>query len=403
VPLRRDDGAMGGDELIAQDEQGWRYTDLYVCLACIGEPALRLAVEGSVEAEQPCSFCDNGSAAPLDVLMDAFVRGVRRQYYRAVDELGWDGRDGGWQGASTVDSWDLVGEFDYCFVGDGVLEAVRDSMNEADWVAVDFARPTADVTLIAGWERFCHQIKYQTRYVIWRKPDREEHTSGGEIPPAQILDAVGQLVDVFPEYLNGEILKETALWRARPHDVGQDVNTSKELGSTPTEKSRTNRMSPAGIPMFYAALDSATAELEAAQGSNKQQLTVGAFYASRDLSVLDLTNLREPPSVFAKDGDDRPQWLFLHAFTASLRAKPALPDIDYVPTQVVTEYFIKIFDNGLRFDGLLYVSDVDGGGNCVVLDVPNERCVELTTGWEEAQEQLAVALDLTSVVVRTLH
>jgi hypothetical protein len=30
----------------------------------------------------------------------------------------------------------------------------------------------------------------------------------------------------------------------------------------------------------------------------------------------------------------------------SLRAKPELEEIDYVPTQVVTEYFLKVFGDG---------------------------------------------------------
>jgi hypothetical protein len=154
--------------------------------------------------------------------------------------------------------------------------------------------------------------------------------------------------------------------------------------------------------MFYAALDAKAADLEATQGLTEGVVSVGAFYASRSLTVLDLTNLREPPSVFANDGDERPQWLFLQEFAKSLREKPALPDIDYVPTQVVTEYFIKVFGDGVTFDGLLYASDVDGGGSCLVLDVPNERCVERVEGWEDDQPKLAVALDTSAITTRAL-
>lgn len=389
-------------ELIQQDEHGWASTDSSVCVACVDEPALKAVVAAEAQPDQPCTFCGGSCSAPLDTLIAAFVRGIERMHYRAIDELSWNGREGGWQGASTVDSWDLVDEFGDCFSGDGVREAVRDSVEDGEWVAKDFARPSVDTALIEGWTEFCRQVKYETRYVIWRKPDESTGTSGGEIPPAKVLDAVGQLVYIFPENLVRECTTDTQIWRARPHEPGKSVSSSQELGSTPTSKSRTNRMSPAGIPMFYAALDPETAELEATQGQTNGNVSIGAFHASRAFTVLDLANLREPPSVFADDGDNRPQWLFLHAFAKSLRAKPELPDIDYVPTQIVTEYFLKVFADGDWFDGLLYPSDVEGGGSCLVLNVPNERCIDHVDGWADTVNELALALDIPSVKTRAL-
>jgi hypothetical protein len=388
------------NQQLLQEEQGWSFTDSSVCTDCVDEPALKAAVlEDSVRG-QSCTFCASNCSAPLDTLMAAFVTGIRRIYYRAIDELGWDGREGAWQGASTMDSWDLVGEFDYCFPGIGLCDAIRTSIEQTDWVAKDYARPSADAALMEGWEKFCNQIKYETRYVIWRRAEENADPHGSEIPPASMLDAIGQLVDFFPESLVRELSPDTALWRARPHNPSESVSSSKGLGTTPTHKSRTNRMSPAGIAMFYAALDPETAVLEATQGCSDGSVSVGAFYASRPLTVVDLTHLREPPSIFAADGDDRPQWLFLHQFTKSLRAKPELPELDYVPTQVVTEYFLKVFGEGEYFDGLLYASDVEGGGRCMVLNVTNERCVESLLEQAGDDEAVRLALDVASVATR---
>lgn len=401
---RIEDGCMGyaKDQQLTQDEQGWLFTDALVCPACVNEQALKGAVVADVRPTEPCSFCGSDGAAPLDTLMAAFVAGIRRMYYRAVDELGWDGREGGWQGASTVDSSDLVSEYEHCFAENGLADAVRHSLEQTDWVAKDFARPSTDAALIEGWARFCHQIKYETRYVIWRRRDERTDTYSGDIAPASVHDAVGELVGFFQKLMVREVSSDTAFWRARPHHFGQNVRSSKELGTTPTAISRTNRMSPAGIPMFYGALDLKTADLEATQECRDDVVSVGAFHASRSLTLLDLTRLREPPSVFAVDGDERPQWLFLQAFARTLRAKPTLPDIDYVPTQVVTEYFIKVFEDGAYFDGILYSSDIDDGGDCVVLNVPNERCVDMLTTGTDDQIELELELDVATVTSRPL-
>jgi hypothetical protein len=63
----------------------------------------------------------------------------------------------------------------------------------------------------------------------------------------------------YPERLTAEMEPNVKLWRARPHDAHEEVAPAAELGTTPVSKSRSNRMSPAGIPMFYCAFDERTA------------------------------------------------------------------------------------------------------------------------------------------------
>ena len=109
--------------------------------------------------------------------------------------------------------------------------------------------------------------------------------------------------------------------------------------------------------------------------------------------------MTQRPSIFAPNGAERPQWTFLHYFARTLRAKPELPEIDYVPTQVVTEYFLKVFGQGRFFDGLQYMSDVDGGDRCVVIDVANSGCVDLEQGWTDSSRlQLALLPDTLRTV-----
>lgn len=378
------------------EAQGWAAGDETVCPDCIAEEALQGFVRDAATEDLTCTFCGATAAAPIEALLRPFMVGVRRQFEHAADSVYWDGREGGFQ-APTLENWDLVEHYGDLFVGDGLLETVRDALVEETWVSSNWAWSSRDEALAEAWDSFCHQLKYETRYVIWRKPSDNTHDVGA-IPPAAILDAVGDLVDLYPESLTAEIEPDLALWRSRPHDAGVDVTSASELGTTPVSKSRSNRMSPAGIPMFYGAFDEQTAILEACQGTVKTHVTTGAFVVSGTAKVLDLTNLQPVPSVFATRGDERPQWIFLHHFADSLRAKPELQEIDYVPTQVVTEYFLKVFGEGRFFDGLRYTSDVDGGDICIVLDVRNEGCLEAAGAWASGE---ALQLGLLTGTVRT--
>jgi hypothetical protein len=51
--------------------------------------------------------------------------------------------------------------------------------------------------------------------------------------------------------------------------------------------------------------------------------------------------------------------------------------IDYVPTQIVTEYFRHIFEyKGHNVDGIIYPSSKGSGREAVVIFANNEQCLE---------------------------
>ncbi len=94
--------------------------------------------------------------------------------------------------------------------------------------------------------------------------------------------------------------------------------------------------------------------------------------------------------------------LFLHRFRDQLSApaRSTYEQIDYVPTQIVTEYLLRVFGNGEFVDGLLYASAITGRVSAV-LDVPASRCVEQAPGWEVGAE-LRLGLVKGSVQMRKL-
>jgi hypothetical protein len=101
-------------------------------------------------------------------------------------------------------------------------------------------------------------------------------------------------------------------------------------------------------------------------------------------------------------GGFRRQLLFLHRFVKQLsdRARPQYEQIDYVPTQILTEYLLRVYEKGRLVHGLLYASSITGGMSAV-LDVANDRCVEQAPAWR-AGDALRLGLVSTSVESRKL-
>ena len=390
-----------------QDAQGWSFSDQYVCTACVSDYALAAAIAADKEATEVCDFCGTSPAAPLGSLLTVFVMGLKNEYGTADDEcVYWDGREGGYQWGETWDTWDLIHyEHGDALIGDGLADAVSRSVTDTTWVKKNFAWRPRDKVLSDAWDQFCETVKYHTRYVLWLREnvDLDEAQRTGEVPPALVLQEVGNLlvrlgvcVDILPAGFE--------LWRARTHMEGQLLTSAKDLGTAERRYSKqANRMSPAGIPMFYGATEPATAIQEVAVRSEDNLVTAGRFEMSRPCTVVDFTRLPATPSIFDPEWGSAWRYLrFLNSFIMALSqpARETYEQIDYVPTQIVTEYLLRIFLDGEGVDGLLYASALTGEV-CAVLDVPYDRCVKQTPGWEDGDE-LRLGLSRGSQFTRAL-
>ncbi len=356
-------------------EESW----LCVCAACVDDYALANAIAAEAVKAEVCSFCGKAVAAPLDVLVDAFMAGISSEY-GDVDAAAvpYDSAEGGYQLVDLKDTAEIVDEFEDRFLGPGLTDAVRETVPPGSWVRWDWARRPVDEELRESWERFSRAVRYETRYVFWlrRSGDDEEAELRGEVPAGRILDHVGELIDTVG--LVRTLPVGTRFWRGRPHDERAEWN-SRDIGTVPAELARqSNRMSPAGIPLFYGAVEERTAIAEVSRlDSGFAQVTVGRFETSAACRVVDFTRLPEIPSEFDPDRGRRwREFRFLHEFVGRISqpVEKAMEQIEYVPTQIVTEYLLKIFRAG-EVDGILFRSAVNGEVD-VVLDVPNERCFD---------------------------
>jgi hypothetical protein len=391
------DVGFAKERMMREHEQGWSSSDKSVCSGCVEDPALERAIQQAEKNDRDCDFCSSSPAASLDVLLEVFVNGLRNEFEHAVNGVAWDSAEGGYQWNPTWDTWDLVDQFDTVLVGEGLVDAVRDAMHDTTWVEYDFAARRRDVVLTESWERFCDAVKFKTRYVFWRSLEHESDEGAGEVPPARVLDEVGALVDQLG--LVRELPAGQQFWRAQAHNDAI-AQTARRLGTAPPDHALlANRMSPAGIPMFYGADDEDTAIREVAFKSLAENVTWGRFKLSSPMGVVDFTALPGVPSMFDPErGSKRRALVFLHRFAEQLRSpvRPGHEQIDYVPTQVVTEYLLRVHRGGAVVQGLLYPSSLTGTA-CAVLDVPNDRCVDQ----DRAQAVTPLELHLIPSTVRS--
>jgi len=199
------------------------------------------------------------------------------------------------------------------------------------------------------------------------------------VSASRMLEAIGNVVDEVG--LVKEIPAHTRLFRGRIGPGGKPYRTARKLGPPPEQKAVANRMSPAGIPMFYGAADEYGAIAETALGclSNREVLNVGVFETTENIYILDLTNVPAIPSLFSSSRHLRHVLHFLRSFVNDL-SKPIKKDdrvhTEYVPTQIVTEYFRHSFhaDGGPLVRGILYPSSRVNGYTACVLFFTREEC-----------------------------
>lgn len=350
-----------------------------VCARCFDDEHIGAFIESTVESPE-CDFCGRKSrtkniAAPLDVVVDFMLEAIDREYERAVEALGWDGAEGGYQGAHW-DSWDLIEQIGLGLPNDDgrLLEILVDCLGDEPWCDRNPYSQREDERLVSSWERFSEFIKYKRRYFFFEQEEEDELAVPHEyLSPAELLGFIGESIKTLD--LVKTLPAGSLVYRARQQKAGERLRTPYDFAPPPVDKAvRSNRMSPAGVVMFYGSDDPKTAQLEI-DDNPKLGIAVGTFRSMREATVLDLTKLPRRLGFFERQPDsseiNRYALAFLHSFVKSVAAKVepgSREHIDYVPTQVVTEWFRTVFRLGKSsLDGIVYPSTQNPGGRSLVL------------------------------------
>ena len=367
------------EKLMHQQEAGYSYSgSVYVCSGCVTDPVLAQEMQ-LAEEEKECNYCGRAPAGNLEVLLDAVSGAIVFRYEDPAHHLPYESREGGYQG-QVFDGYEVVHDMESFTDNEQLLEDVANTFAGSAWTRRNPFSLDEYESLRYGWDSFVAQIKHHTRYLFFPKSDAAQ-ANHDEIAPGEMLPAIEQLLLQYGSVRT--LRKGTVIFRARVHDPAVNLSTVDELGPPPREAAlMPNRMSPAGIPMFYGALAKSTAVAETfdPERPGQKTVTLATFAVVRHLLTLDLTDLPPMPSQFDEDQRHLRHSLgFFYDFVQELRKPIARDDsahVEYVPTQVVTEYVrhrLKTAD-GLSVDGIMWASEQDNGLPAVVLFLESDQC-----------------------------
>ena len=359
------------------DARGYGSSDKHVCHGCIGDYALKeyITINGY---RQKCDYCHKvRKCVELEDLMSRIINGIKFEYEDATGCMGYDSKEGGFYGARTWDNWDLVhDQLELGIEEDSLLDDIVNTMDDSvTWCEIDPYHWRESKEHLSLWRSFCNQVKKETRYVFFRAK-----TGDGkyEPEPFEILDIIGANLEQLGLIRN--ISKGTTFFRGRMHQLSESYNTDKDLGAPPYYAATSNRMSPEGISIFYGASDANTV-LHEIYDKQKDMATVAEFYNLRELKCIDLTVLEQIPfpSLFdEKRRNNRESLSFILDFNEDITKEiDTFKGIEYVPAQVVAEYFRHVFrlQDDSKIDGIVYKSSVVEWGICYALFFDNEQCI----------------------------
>jgi len=363
--------------------RGYRGTDRTVCPSHVGDSVLKAAIQDNL-SEPTCSYCDvSGSAtepvaAPLDALLEPFMVGVRSLYEPYEGPV-----------TPSVSDWLMMGDADVTDVVQEVFELatiggdqppyelkcdVADALVVDHWARREWQRLSPSEALWYSWESFKELVKHETRFFFMttlEDPDGDERLNPARFFP-ELVNVLASNPAIFPVSCPSPLFRGRMFPTKRTPAEMEQLGTAEQLGSPPESRASANRMSPAGISMFYGATDLETAIAEIGAHSPDAYAVTGQFVPMRDIRLVDLTHLPKLPSIF--DPTQRLAYhvaKFLSQFVEDLGQSIVLDGrehIEYVPTQVFTEYLRLSFPG--RVDGLMFKSTQGPGSNVVVFCGP---------------------------------
>ncbi len=362
-----------------------------VCDACVDDEALAALIRDKSSATS-CSFCgreeEREIAADTDAVLILISEGLQREWDVPENVLYRDSESPtGWAGPEPWDTADVLEHEGWPFVTESFAEFVVEAFRDVSWVAREPYVLTDREALVFSWELFSETVKHQTRFLFALLPESPDEYDDPGAPVRRglhFLQEIGRLIQSYD--LMSEVTPSEPLYRVRVCDAGKEPRTASELGAPSPRKARQSRMSPAGVPMLYCAREVETARAETVElvKDRGRVACVATFRLRTPVHVVDLGQLPPVPSLFDLDitRRHRAELSFLHAFNRDLSAHIERDDrihVDYVPTQVVTEFLRRVFRDaedhpvyGLAFDS----AQADGGRNAVLF-VEQDQCLEI--------------------------
>ena len=357
------------------EERGFDDIDKYICSECVEDNYLKQWIDENATEIMECAYCGNTHPVVLMTdLMYVLIDTFRKYYGYAVEHLGWDGREGGYQG-TTYDTEDVVNNFaEEISSNQQVLDDIVEAIGyDQAWCDEEPYGLTERERREYSWKFFSDLVKYKNRYFFFDEENDEYHEKYTPLDILYIISEQAKKLGIIKTILENSVFYRVRIFKNKNEVVLDGAN----LGAPPKECAQTDRMSACGISAFYAS-DKFETSLKEVQkeNSNNNIIAVGQFKNLKALKCLDLTAINEIklPSIFELEKyDEREAILFLKGLNKELtRPIKDLQPIEYVPTQIFAEYFKLV----QKLDGIKYNSSKNKNGTCYVLFFNNEQCIE---------------------------
>lgn len=355
-----------------------RVPDKNLCIKHIDEKAIKSFIRKNY-TDGYCDYCEKGvKVVSLEDLLEFMMIGISNFYEDAANFMSYDGREGGYLG-DTFDPSELIQErIELKTDPFELTEDIVSSIEDIAWAEPDMYHDTEQDELMYQWSFFKNLIKHKSRYLF-----QENQSSNKSKNAFIILKEVGQIIKSLN--LIKKVEKGTIVYRCRQHHSSKVVNEKVKLVAPPEEDAiYPNRFSPSGISMLYSAFDSETAFLEtiSREDENKDSITISKFKLKKEIYVVDFNRLPQLPSIFDfKKVKTYYLIRFLYDlvrdFTQEIK-KDGKEHIEYVPTQVVTEYFRYPFNKNRKniIEGIVYPSSKNKSKSSSVIFWNNEECLK---------------------------
>lgn len=371
-------------ELIEAEERGWDAPDTHVCAECVEDDFLKAEIADHV-FEKYCDYCHRKApeaiAAPLSTILGPIAHALHTHF--ADPSVAGLPRDSGeWVGGEQItDTNDALSSLPLNCEED-LFDDIAGAFHNTAWYPCAGGH-WLDIhehdELRYAWSSFEYEIKHRSRYFLLAKKDHTSGAPGERYSPRTLLQRIGGLVQKLN--LIKTLPLNTRLYRVRRTSESGNFETFGDIGPPPDDRAAAGRMNPPGISYFYLAFEQETALAEVI---NKPpcHAAIGEFEAKMELTFLDLTELPHLPSIFDSDhSDEREGLIFLEHFIDAI-AIPVTKDgrehVDYLPSQVVCEFFSQVFqiDGGGQLDGIAYPSAVRSNGKNFVIFPSREYSTE---------------------------
>jgi hypothetical protein len=360
-------------------------SDKTVCTNCFEDEGLKKFIEKN-HNYSTCSYCESDDdteviACDFDTTLEHIVSSIS-QYWSDPASAGipYESAEGGWQ-MPTMYTHELLWHIDFNVNHGELFDDICSTIHNHEWCTRDPYSLAEHEVLMTGWDNFCRFVKTKSRYFFLNAVNTELNPNQhDEINPVVILDVLADAINQFQWITT--ITSAEEILRVRITNPAEEYQTATELGSPPIKYARLpNRMSPAGISMFYGAFDLETSIAETYQPSATEKKAIcGVFKPVRPLTMIDLSRPFEVPTIFDEEGKKtRTKLQFLEDFIEDFTKPIDREDrahIDYVPTQIVTEYFRHVFKtaDGIPCDGVIYPSSKSPGKRALVIFADSEQC-----------------------------